>query len=56
MVVSASINQVLTEITTRSYAWSYGHSDPDPSNVTSTHFPHILSMAILLMDQFFGTN
>ena len=33
MVVSASTNQVWTKITVRSYAWSFGHSDPDPSNV-----------------------
>ena len=33
MVVSASTNKVWTKITVRSYAWSFGHSDPDPSNV-----------------------
>ena len=33
MVVSASTNQVWTKITIRSYAWSLGHSDPDPSRV-----------------------
>ena len=33
MVVSASTNQVWTKITIRSYAWSFGHSDPDPSRV-----------------------
>ena len=33
MVVSASTNQVWTKITIRSYAWSFGYSDPDPSNV-----------------------
>ena len=35
MVVSASINQVWTKITVRSYAWPFGHSDPDSSNVNS---------------------
>ena len=34
MVVSASTNQVWTKITMRSYAWSFGHSDQDPSNVS----------------------
>ena len=34
MIVSASTNQKWTKITIRSYAWSFGHSDPDPSNVT----------------------
>ena len=32
MVVSASNNQVWAKITIRSYAWSFDHSDPDPSN------------------------
>ena len=35
MVVSASNNQVWTKITIRSYAWSFSHSDPDPSSVNS---------------------
>ena len=33
MAVSASANHVWTKIIIRSYAWSFGHSDPDPSNV-----------------------
>ena len=33
MVVSASTNQLWTKITVRTYAWSFGHSDPDPSGV-----------------------
>ena len=33
MVVSASTNQVWTKITIRTYTWSFGHSDPDPSRV-----------------------
>ena len=39
MIVSASTNQVWTKITIRSYAWSFGHSDPDPSNVKCTSWP-----------------
>ena len=33
MVVWASTNQVWTKITMRSYAWSFGHSDPDSTRV-----------------------
>ena len=33
MAVTASTNHVYTKIIIRSYAWSFGHSDPDPSNV-----------------------
>ena len=32
-VRSASTNQEWTKITIRSYAWSFGYSDPEPSNV-----------------------
>ena len=46
MVVSASTNQVWTKITIRSYAWSFGHSDLDPSRVALVCFGLILSSGV----------